>query len=172
MSKICLECFNCKKIPLESKYIKSGIDRLLRCSKGHFDFCEADNLTEFEIEKGYICRDFDGELEITRVSHPKDDSVRVGTKKGYVNLSDVLPPSILESVQKYVQGPKMVYLPSIKSVGDTSSRDRLHNEIEYAFKKAGSIRGAAKMLNCSRNTVRNVIREIRHGLRDQDSTNM
>jgi hypothetical protein len=154
MTRICLSCTHCKRIPLRREDVARGVRPLVRCARGRFAACEPGALDVA------VCRDFDGEdPEPTGDAPPADRSRRTGPRTGHVNLGEVLPPDLLDEVLGFVPGPRMVYVPAC---GPLAGRRR-RVAIRDAYARCGTIRGAARAARCSRDTVRAALAEKESG---------
>ncbi|MDP8224968.1 MAG: helix-turn-helix domain-containing protein [Candidatus Lernaella stagnicola] len=103
-----------------------------------------------------MCPDFPEEdLDALRESLSEKSSrpARSGDSS-YVNLHDALPTNLFRAVERFVHGPLMVYIPAAHT-----AREQRRAEILETYRETRSIRRTAKLLRCSRTTVRQLVRQ-------------
>lgn len=147
---ICLKCFNLKTVPLPKSATDDGYQPLVRCSKGYFNETEKKCIPIlWNPAEGRTCPSFDGEDDSYKMKLP------IGPRsKGHINLGDVLPPTLLAGIYKYLEGSIEVYLPARPNKKNAIRQ----KTILETYHQTKSIRKTAKLTGAHRSTVRNAIK--------------
>ena len=96
-----------------------------------------------------------------------EDVARRGLKLCYKNGKDILPPELLQELQKYIQG-ELIYIPREKckrkawgeSNGTRITIKKRNHEIYKSYKDGTSIDDLIEIYNLSEDSIRKIILKV------------